>query len=51
MPTMNLVCFPFYLRDTTLHPLLFKEGGLPDNTLLTYKLKNGEVLSIVAAFM
>ncbi|KAL6907640.1 hypothetical protein ACP4OV_002679 [Aristida adscensionis] len=31
-------------RDTTLHPLLFKEGGLPDNTLLTYKLKNGEAL-------
>jgi hypothetical protein len=33
-------------RDTTLHPLIFKEGGLPDNTLLTYKLKNGEVLWI-----
>ncbi|PAN50311.1 hypothetical protein PAHAL_9G511700 [Panicum hallii] len=31
-------------RDTTLHPLIFKEGGLPDNTLLTYKLKNGEAL-------
>uniref|UniRef100_A0A0A9CVI2 Tify domain-containing protein n=1 Tax=Arundo donax TaxID=35708 RepID=A0A0A9CVI2_ARUDO len=31
-------------RDTTLHPLLFKEGGLPDNTFLTYKLKNGEAL-------
>ncbi|KAF8718722.1 hypothetical protein HU200_025023 [Digitaria exilis] len=31
-------------RDTTLHPLLFKEGGLPDNTLLIYKLKNGEAL-------
>ncbi|KAF8783908.1 hypothetical protein HU200_000358 [Digitaria exilis] len=31
-------------RDTTLHPLLFKEGGLPDNTLLIYKLRNGEVL-------
>ncbi|KAJ1286579.1 hypothetical protein BS78_03G363400 [Paspalum vaginatum] len=31
-------------RDTTLHPLIFKEGGLPDNTLLTYKLKNGEDL-------
>ncbi|XP_066357504.1 uncharacterized protein [Miscanthus floridulus] len=31
------------MRDTTLHPLIFKEGGLPDNTLLTYKLKNGEV--------
>ncbi|OQU92811.1 hypothetical protein SORBI_3001G417500 [Sorghum bicolor] len=31
-------------RDTTLHPLIFKEGGLADNTLLTYKLKNGEVL-------
>ncbi|KAL6644817.1 hypothetical protein ACP70R_016425 [Stipagrostis hirtigluma subsp. patula] len=31
-------------RDTTLHPLVFKEGGLPDNTLLTYKLKNGEAL-------
>ncbi|RLN39294.1 hypothetical protein C2845_PM01G11110 [Panicum miliaceum] len=29
-------------KDTTLHPLIFKEGGLPDNTLLTYKLKNGE---------
>ncbi|GJN31070.1 hypothetical protein PR202_gb19425 [Eleusine coracana subsp. coracana] len=29
-------------RDTTLHPLLFKEGGLPDNTFLAYKLKNGE---------
>ncbi|WVZ67883.1 hypothetical protein U9M48_016901 [Paspalum notatum var. saurae] len=29
-------------RDTTLHPLIFKEGGLPDNTRLTYKLKNGE---------
>uniref|UniRef100_K4A5T1 Zinc finger PHD-type domain-containing protein n=1 Tax=Setaria italica TaxID=4555 RepID=K4A5T1_SETIT len=31
-------------RDTTLHPLIFKEGGLPDNNLLTYKLKNGEAL-------
>ncbi|XP_039786673.1 uncharacterized protein LOC120652806 isoform X7 [Panicum virgatum] len=31
-------------RDTTLHPLIFKEGGLPDNTLLTYKLKTGEAL-------
>ncbi|TVU47528.1 hypothetical protein EJB05_07132, partial [Eragrostis curvula] len=31
-------------RDTTLHPLLFKEGGLADNTFLTYKLKNGEAL-------
>ncbi|CAN6307089.1 unnamed protein product [Urochloa humidicola] len=31
-------------RDTTLHPLIFKEGGLPNNTLLTYKLKNGEAL-------
>jgi N-acetylglutamate synthase-like GNAT family acetyltransferase len=31
-------------RDTTLHPLLFKEGGLPNNTFLTYKLKNGEAL-------
>uniref|UniRef100_A0A0D3FGX0 N-acetyltransferase domain-containing protein n=1 Tax=Oryza barthii TaxID=65489 RepID=A0A0D3FGX0_9ORYZ len=30
------------VRDNTLHPLLFKEGGLPDYTLLTYKLKNGE---------
>jgi hypothetical protein len=32
------------VRDNTLHPMLFKEGGLPDYTLLTYKLKNGEVL-------
>ncbi|KAF0904217.1 hypothetical protein E2562_032992 [Oryza meyeriana var. granulata] len=32
------------VRDNTLHPMLFKEGGLPDFTLLTYKLKNGEVL-------
>ncbi|WVZ56479.1 hypothetical protein U9M48_007000 [Paspalum notatum var. saurae] len=31
-------------RDYTLHPLIFKEGGLLDNTTLTYKLKNGEVL-------
>ncbi|NP_001347873.1 uncharacterized protein [Zea mays] len=31
-------------RDTTLHPLIFKEDGLADNTLLTYKLKNGEAL-------
>ncbi|PWZ55052.1 Increased DNA methylation 1 [Zea mays] len=31
-------------RDTALHPLIFKEAGLPDNTLLTYKLKNGEAL-------
>uniref|UniRef100_A0A0E0CYT1 N-acetyltransferase domain-containing protein n=2 Tax=Oryza meridionalis TaxID=40149 RepID=A0A0E0CYT1_9ORYZ len=30
------------VRDNTLHPMLFKEGGLPDYTLLTYKLKNGE---------
>ncbi|XP_040378062.1 uncharacterized protein LOC102718159 isoform X2 [Oryza brachyantha] len=32
------------VRDNTLHPMLFKEGGLPDFTLLTYKTKNGEVL-------
>uniref|UniRef100_A0A804LEK9 N-acetyltransferase domain-containing protein n=1 Tax=Zea mays TaxID=4577 RepID=A0A804LEK9_MAIZE len=34
-------------RDTALHPLIFKEAGLPDNTLLTYKLKNGEGAGIV----
>ncbi|KAI4993964.1 hypothetical protein ZWY2020_008277 [Hordeum vulgare] len=32
------------VRDNSLHPLVFKEGGLPDLTLLTYKLKHGEVL-------
>ncbi|KAM0930801.1 hypothetical protein ACQ4PT_000718 [Festuca glaucescens] len=32
------------VRDNTLHPLVFKEGGLPEFTLLTYKLKHGEVL-------
>jgi hypothetical protein len=43
---LALESFLFYLfsRDNTLHPMLFKEGGLPDYTLLTYKLKNGEVL-------
>ncbi|KAL5209953.1 hypothetical protein ABZP36_005576 [Zizania latifolia] len=32
------------VRDNSLHPMLFKEGGLRDYTLLTYKLKNGKVL-------
>ncbi|KAL5218277.1 hypothetical protein ABZP36_018961 [Zizania latifolia] len=32
------------VRDNSLHPMLFKEGGLPDFTSLTYKLKNGKVL-------
>ncbi|CAM0872544.1 unnamed protein product [Alopecurus aequalis] len=32
------------VRDNTLHPLVFKEGGLPELTLLTYKLKHGEAL-------
>jgi hypothetical protein len=36
------------LRDNTLHPLIFKEGGLPDNTILTYVLKTGEVPWIFA---
>uniref|UniRef100_A0A0D9VSJ8 N-acetyltransferase domain-containing protein n=1 Tax=Leersia perrieri TaxID=77586 RepID=A0A0D9VSJ8_9ORYZ len=30
------------VRDNTLHPMLFKEGGLPDFALLYYMLKNGE---------
>nr|CAB3449138.1 unnamed protein product [Digitaria exilis] len=41
---INLFLCLLVLRDTTLHPLLFKESGLPDNTLLIYKLRNGEVL-------
>ncbi|KQK22308.1 hypothetical protein BRADI_1g66400v3 [Brachypodium distachyon] len=32
------------VRDNSLHQLVFKEGGVPELTILTYKLKHGEVL-------
>lgn len=39
-----------FIRDNTLHRLVFEQGGLPDGTELTYRNK-GEVLGIITLLL